>query len=147
MTTIDATAVPAEFRAVLDRVGEALDAMFRGDHRPYTALWADTDDVTLYGAWGRTEQGHEALARTFAWVGSRFSDGVVEPYEYRVIVVSGDVGYTVGFERAEVRVDGGPSRPMVLRVTHGFRRIDGAWWLTHRHADFPPAVQGPTDDE
>jgi len=41
----------------------------------------------------------------------------------------------------------GRDRPMLLRVTHGFRRTDGAWWLTHRHADSPPAVQGPTDDE
>lgn len=27
---------------------------------------------------------------------------------------------------------------MTLRVTHVLRRIDGRWWLVHRHADYPP---------
>ncbi|HSK58326.1 MAG TPA: nuclear transport factor 2 family protein [Actinomycetospora sp.] len=144
MTTISAVDAPPDVVAFLDRVGEALDAIFRGDHRPYAALWAHDDDVTLFGAWGPIEQGHEGVTRTFAWVGSRFSDGLMEPYEYRVITVSGDLGYTVGFERGTVRVDGGPPTPMALRVTHGFRRIDGAWRLTHRHADFPPVDQRTT---
>jgi hypothetical protein len=26
-------------------------------------------------------------------------------------------------------------------VTHVLRRIDGRWWLVHRHADFPPVDQ------
>ena len=95
--------------------------------------------MTLYGAWGPTEQGHERVTRTFTWVASRFSDGVVEPPEYIVVAASGDLGLTVGFERGVVRVDGGAPQPMTLRVTHGFRRLDGRWWLTHRHADHPPA--------
>jgi ketosteroid isomerase-like protein len=139
MTTTGAVTAPPDFLATLDRVGAALDAMFRGDPRPYAALWADTDDVTLYGAWGPIEQGHDDVTRTFDWVASRFSDGVLEQCDYRVVAVSGDLGVTVGFERGVVRVDGGERRPMVLRVTHGFRRIDGTWWLAHRHADFPPA--------
>jgi ketosteroid isomerase-like protein len=54
---------------------------------------------------------------------------------------SGDLAYTVGFERGKVEVDGGPRRPMTIRVTHVYRRIDGVWQLVHRHADFPPADQ------
>ncbi|GAA4873394.1 YybH family protein [Actinomycetospora straminea] len=140
MTSTRAVDAPPDFLAFLDRVGTALDAMFAGDPEPYTALWADRDDVTLYGAWGPIEQGLPALARTFRWVASRFSEGSVEQ-ELAVVAVSGDLACTVGFERGVVRVDGGPLAPMVLRVTHGFRRIDGAWSLTHRHADFPPRDQ------
>ncbi|GAA4904709.1 ketosteroid isomerase-like protein [Actinomycetospora succinea] len=132
------TEAPADFLVFLDRVGAALDAMFTGDPRPYAALWPDRGDVTLYGAWGPIEQGRAPVTRTFDWVASRFSDGVMEPYDYRVVAVDGDLAYTVGFERGVVRVDGGPRAPMVLRVTHGFRRIDGDWWLVHRHADYPP---------
>ena len=141
MTTTRAVSAPPDFLAMLDRVAVALDAIFAGDPAPYAALWAHIDDVTLYGAWGPIERGHERVTRTFAWVASRFSDGVMEPPEYTVVAVSGGLGLTVGFERGVVRVDGGPPQPMTLRVTHGFRRLDGRWWLTHRHADYPPLDQ------
>ncbi len=49
--------------------------------------------------------------------------------------------YTVGMEEGEVRVDGRAPFLMRLRVTHVLRRVDGEWWLVHRHADFPPADQ------
>jgi ketosteroid isomerase-like protein len=137
-TTTTTTAAPPDLRAFLDRVDDALDAMFRGDARPYADLWAQRDDVTLYGGWGTVEKGHADVVRTFAWVGSRFSDGIREREEPSVVVVEGDLAWTVGFERGEVRVDGGPRAPMVLRVTHGYRRLDGDWRIVHRHADHPP---------
>jgi ketosteroid isomerase-like protein len=50
--------------------------------------------------------------------------------------VSGDLAYTVTIERSETRVSGAESvAPMVLRVTHIFRKEDGVWKLVHRHAD------------
>ena len=130
--------VPADLQAALDRVGEALAAMFTGDPAPYAALWAPGEQPTLFGAWGPTEQGHAAVVRTFTWVGSRFSDGVACRPRYRVVDWSGDLAYTVGVEEGEVRVDGGPPSPMRLRVTHVLRRVDGEWRLVHRHADQAP---------
>jgi ketosteroid isomerase-like protein len=59
--------------------------------------------------------------------------------EHHVVASSGDLAYTVGFERSHVSVQGGPRRDMVLRVTHIYRRIDGDLKLMHRHADFAPA--------
>jgi hypothetical protein len=29
---------------------------------------------------------------------------------------------------------------MTIRVTHIYRRIDGEWYLVHRHADFPRPI-------
>jgi ketosteroid isomerase-like protein len=139
--TTDTPAVPADLRAALDRVADALTAMFTGDPAPYAALWAPGAQPTLYGAWGPIEKGHEALMRTFTWVGSRFSDGVACRPRYEVVDCSGDLAYTVGFEEGEVRVDGGPLSTMTLRVTHVLRRVDGEWRLVHRHADFPPRDQ------
>jgi ketosteroid isomerase-like protein len=57
--------------------------------------------------------------------------------ERTVVASSGDLAYTIGFERSHVSVDGGPPRDAVLQVTHIYRRIDGDWKLMHRHADFP----------
>ena len=70
--------------------------------------------------------------------GSRFTGADAVDLEHLVIATSGDLAYTVGFERSHVSIDGGPPGDMTLRVTHIYRRIDGDWRLVHRHADFPP---------
>lgn len=123
-----------------ERVRDALAAMSSGDPEPYIQLWPDLPDVTLFGAWGPIELGYQNLTDTFRWVGGRFSGGALVP-EDTVVHESGDLAYTVGFERGDVSVDGGEPRPMTIRVTHIYRRLDGAWRLVHRHADFPPADQ------
>ena len=133
-------AIPPELRAALDDLEEALAAMGSGDPAPYAALWAEHGDVTLFGAWGPIERGYRRVTRTFDWVASRFSDGALVP-AHDVIGYSGDLAYTVGFERGEVRVDGGDPVAMTLRVTHVLRRLDGNWQIVHRHADVPPADQ------
>ena len=52
-------------------VNHALAAIRAGDPEPWIQCWADTDDVTLFGAWGPVE-GIDDLTRTFRWVGNRF---------------------------------------------------------------------------
>jgi ketosteroid isomerase-like protein len=135
---------PTERRRQLDeafsRLEAALRAICNGNPNPYIALWEQSPDVTLYGAWGPVERGVDALRRTFEWVASRFTGGELVP-EYDMVDMSGDLAYTVGFERGEVSVDGGPRAPMTIRVTHVYRYSDGAWRLVQRHADFPPRDQ------
>jgi ketosteroid isomerase-like protein len=128
------------FDGARKRVRRALASMGSGDPQPYIDCWPERDDVTLFGAWGPIEKGYQRLAETFRWVGSRFKTGQLVP-EDTVAFCSGDLAYTVGFERGEVAVDDGSTRPMTLRVTHIYRRIDGDWRLVHRHADFPPEDQ------
>jgi ketosteroid isomerase-like protein len=135
-----ATIPDQDLADALDRLAEALAAMGAGDPEPYKACWADSDDVTLFGAWGPIEKGHRQLTETFRWVGSRFKAGALVP-ENVVSHVSGDLAYTVGFERGEVSIDGGPATPMTIRVTHILKRVDGDWRLVHRHGDFPPRDQ------
>jgi len=106
MTTADPTDIPPDLARALDRVAHGLNCMLAGNPSPYAACWAPSDTVTLFGAWGPTEQGHGAVIRTFDWVGHRFSDGATVP-DYDVVDVSGDLAYTVGFERGTARVDGG----------------------------------------
>jgi ketosteroid isomerase-like protein len=126
--------------ATLDRVQTALSAIKSGDPGPYIDCFADREDVTLFGAWGPVEQGPRALEETFRWVASRFSGGDAT-VENLVVASSGDLAYTVGFERGTARVDDGPEIDMTIRVTHIYRRVGAEWKLVHRHADFPPADQ------
>ena len=124
----------------LERVTAALAAMGSGDPQPYIDCWAESEEATLFGAWGPIEKGYQQLTETFRWVGNRFKSGQLVP-ENTVVFASGDLAYTVGFERGEVVVDGGIPRPMTLRVTHIYRRFGDEWRLVHRHADFPPEDQ------
>jgi ketosteroid isomerase-like protein len=124
----------------LERLVEAIAAMSAGDPEPYKAWWAGSGDVTLFGAWGPIEKGTDALMSTFDWVGARFTSGRLDS-TYEVVQTSGDLAYTVGFERGDVSIDGGPPTPMTIRVTHILKRVDGDWRLVHRHADFPPRDQ------
>jgi ketosteroid isomerase-like protein len=124
----------------LERVRLAVAEMGSGNPEPYIACWADSDDATLFGAWGPIDKGFRRLAKTFRWVGSRFRSGRLVP-EHSVVASSGDLAYTVGFERGEMTVDDGPPRLMTIRVTHIYRRFGDTWRLVHRHADFPPPDQ------
>ena len=124
----------------LEQVRLALAEMGSGNPEPYIACWADSDDATLFGAWGPIDKGFRRLAKTFRWVGSRFRSGRLVP-EHSVVASSGDLAYTVGFVRGEVTVDDGPPRLMTIRVTHIYRRFGDTWRLVHRHADFPPPDQ------
>jgi ketosteroid isomerase-like protein len=113
-------------------------AMLNGDPGPMISCWADSDDITVFGGWGRTEKGRKPVTDAMRWVASRFSGGDAVSLEHLAIASSEDLAYTAGFERSHVSVDGGPRQEMTLRVTHIYRRIDGGWRLIHRHADIPP---------
>jgi ketosteroid isomerase-like protein len=113
-----------------------------GSGRPeaYIDCWAKSDDATLFGAWGPIEKGYQRLVETFRWVGHRVTGGTLVPEDI-VSFESGDLAYTVGFERGEVSVDANAPASMTIRVTHIYRRIDGECYLVHRHAGFPPSDQ------
>jgi ketosteroid isomerase-like protein len=129
------------FPETLQQVDAAIHAITAGDPDPYIGLWDNSPDATLFGAWGPIERGPSALRETFEWVGRRFGPEGGAVTENVVVETSGSLAYTVGFERGEVRIDGGPLIPMTIRVTHIYRFVNGRWRLTHRHADFLPADQ------
>jgi ketosteroid isomerase-like protein len=127
-------------KQAMRRVEVALTEMRSGRPQPYIDCWANTPDATLFGAWGPIEKGWQPVTDTFRWVGSRFTGGNTK-VDNVVVASSGDLAYTVGFERGPASVNGSPAQEMVIRVTHIYRRDDGEWKLIHRHADFPPADQ------
>jgi ketosteroid isomerase-like protein len=138
--TIKATEIPASLQQTLDRVHSATVAIGRGDPEPYMRLWSRADDVSLFGAWGPCKQGWDQVSQTFRWVATRFAGGELR-CEDLIVNVSGDLAYTVGYERGAMAVDGQEPEPMSIRVTQVYRREDGEWRLVHRHGDFAPIDQ------
>jgi ketosteroid isomerase-like protein len=139
-----------EFHAtMLARQHEAEAAFVRGDPEPRLGLWSRRDPVTLFGAIGMSESGWDQLSRTFRWVASRFSDVSDFRFDVELVEVSGDMAYTLGFERFNGSVAGRPAEPVTVRVTHIYRREDGEWKIVHRHADNPgddPRAKEQADD-
>jgi ketosteroid isomerase-like protein len=102
--------IPQDLDEALDRLAKALAAMGDGDPAPYAALWADSPDATLFGAWGPTEHGHAAVTTTFQWVAERFAEGSIVP-TYDVVGVSGDLAYTVARKPAQCGSTGASPDP------------------------------------
>jgi ketosteroid isomerase-like protein len=128
-----------DFRAtMLARQIEAEEAFVNGDPGPRMELWSRRDPVTLFGAIGMTESGWNQLSETFRWVTSRFSDVSDFRFDVELVEVSGDLAYTLGFERFNGSIAGRPVESVTVRVTHIYRREDGEWKIVHRHADNPP---------
>jgi ketosteroid isomerase-like protein len=133
--------VSAFLHDMLPRQISAERAIHDGDVGPRLALWTRTDPVTLFGAAVVCESGWENLHRTFGMVASWFSNCTSYEFELVAAGASGDLAYTVGLEHTSATVEGEP-RTYTLRVTHVYRREDGAWRIVHRHGDAPPVASG-----
>ena len=119
----------------------AEEAIHNGDVEPRLAMWSREDPVTLFGAAGPNKSGWDEVEPIFHWVASLFSNCRDYSFELVAAGVSGDLGYTVGYERSIISVNGGPSQSNILRATHVYRRENGEWKIVHRHGDHPPVDQ------
>lgn len=133
--------IEEEFRAFLARRQEATAAFFNGDPEPWKAMAAQTDEITMFGGFGGSEQGWEAVGDRYRWAAARNAEGAVH-VELIACHVTPAMAYTVAIERGEVRsTDAHAFAPKALRVTEIFRREGLDWRLIHRHADPLVSVQ------
>jgi ketosteroid isomerase-like protein len=92
---------------------------------------------------GPCKSGSDDVSRISRWVASRFSNCTAYSFELVTAGISGDLAYTVGYERSSRSVDGGPVELSTLRVTHVYRRENGKWKIVHRHGDLLPIDRSP----
>src|SRR3954468_3783373 len=119
-------AQPESFSEALACVDSAIRAMCQGDHRPFAELWSHADDASLFGAFGPARVGWESLNAVLPWVAERYRNGTVE-IENLVVWEGPDVAFTVGYERAQVSIDGRAVQGSTIRITHVFRREGSSW--------------------
>jgi ketosteroid isomerase-like protein len=130
------TPLPDDLREMLDRTVAAENRLVAGDAEPYLALWSGEADVTVLGAMGAHYRGPEQVRQSTDLVALNLRGGRNLKIEPLAIGASGDLAYAVWIERTQAQVVGRDEyAPLVLRVTHIFRREKGAWKLVHRHAD------------
>jgi len=119
----------------LERLTAALARVANGDVSEIKALYSHSEDATSFYGWGGYEKGWKAVSERWDWAGRQFKGGTVS-HRILTTVVSGDLAFTTAIETFRARMDG-MERPTQWsnRVTHVFRREDGAWRLLHRHAN------------
>jgi len=129
--------IDPSLRVFLTQFEEATSRFINGDPSAWKRDASKRDDVTIMGAWGGYEKGwKEAGARYDAVAGRLKESGARVRVEYLSSGVSGDLAYTVAIERSAVqRVGQDVPVQTALRVTHIFRKEEGAWKLVHRQAD------------
>ena len=125
-----------ELGETIDQVMSALNRLVSGDAEPLLALWSHRPDVTVLGGFGGYALGWEQVSQNTRFAAGRFSGA--KSFEIKMLTsgVSGELGYTVWLEHGQVRLAGREEyAPIVIRVTHIFRRELGAWKIIHRHGD------------
>jgi ketosteroid isomerase-like protein len=127
----------------LPRLVSAEAALHSGDVEPRTRLWTRKDPVTLFGALGPCDYGWTSVGTTFQWLAPLFSPCHGYALDLVAAEVSGDMAYTVGFERSVHVMDDGQPAERVLRATQVYRREHEQWRVVHRHGDVPPEDHSP----
>ncbi len=90
-----------DFRTkTIPRQVKAEEALHNGDPKPRLEMWSTRDPVTLFGAWGPCKSGSAEVTRIFRWLASRLSNCKAYNLEVVAAGASGDLAYTVGYERS-----------------------------------------------
>ncbi len=108
-------------------------ALHNGNAAPRRAIWSRNEPVSLLGAW-RDAFGQRQLEEVFTYLEHSFSDCTSYAVELQAYDVADGMAYTSALEHTSASVDGQP-RTYTLRATQVYRREDGAWKVSHRHAD------------
>ncbi len=123
-----------EFLAdTMPRFIEAQTALHNGNVEPWLAMWSQHDPVTVFGSWV-SKAGWDDLNPLFHALAGRVSDCESGDIDLVAAGASGDLAYTVTYERTSASVNG-VAKAYTLRVTQIYRREEGEWKLAHRHGD------------
>ena len=107
-----------------------------GNADVYKALYSRRDDVTLANPFGPPARGWSEVSARLDAAARNYQDGEVIGFDNVSTVIASELAYTVEIESYRARVGGAADMtPAAVRVTTVFRREDGAWKVTHRHAD------------
>ena len=115
-----------------------------GNPEVYKTLYSRRDDVTLANPFGPPARGWSEVSTTLDRAAENYADGEVVGFENVSKVLTSDLAYTVEIESYRARVGGADMLASVaVRVTTIFRRENGVWKVTHRHADPITAPRPP----
>jgi ketosteroid isomerase-like protein len=127
-------AAEKEIREATTLFYAALNSALQGDLNPLGAVWSHRPDVSNLGGVGGRALGWNEVRTDFQSLSRLYPAGRIDPQD-TIVVVGGDIGYSVCNESGRLRSSEGPMVNFNRRATNIFRREDGKWKLIHHHAD------------
>ena len=129
-----------DFKQFLETRRSAASAYVNGDYAPLSEIVAQHSPATFFSPMGDVTEAASAVAARYDKDAAAFDTGGTTQLEILHCDSSGDLGYWVGYQVADVRMKGKPEPiTMKIRITEIFLREHGAWKMIHRHADMPKA--------
>ncbi len=133
MTAGNGTAAEAQIRALIDRQATAIRAK---DVDASVASYAP--EVLLFDVVGPLRAiGSAALRERLAQWFASFEGPIGYQLRDLRITTGDDVGFAHSLNRVRATTTGGGKLDMWWRATVGYRKVDGAWTVTHQHASVP----------
>lgn len=127
-----------DFKQFLETRGKAALGYVNGDFEPLSEIVATNAPASFFGPMGDVTETAGDVAARYRKDAAAFDKGSTSELDMMHYGNSGDLGYWVGHQVAEVRMKGKPDPvAMKIRVTEIFRREQGGWKMIHRHADMP----------
>ena len=127
-------AAEKEIREATTLFYAALNSALQGDLGPLGVVWSHRPDVSNLGGVGGRALGWNEVRTDFQSLGRLYPAGRIDPQD-TIVVVGGDIGYSVCNETGRLRSSEGSMVSFNRRATNIFRREDGKWKLIHHHAD------------
>ena len=149
-TVNPATITDSSFKTFLVKWEDCITHFINGDPSLWKQNSSQTDDATIFGAFGGYgEKGWKDVGTRYDWASSQYKpSGAKTKVEYLSIIVGSDLAYTVSIERSDALLgDMKKTAPRVLRATQIFRKENDEWKLLHRHADPLIEKKGATTAE
>jgi hypothetical protein len=138
-----AESVNPEWAAFMEKFEAAEAELTQGRPAAFKALWSQSPDVSIYGAFGGVASGCDTVATRLDWAGRQFSEGTRSREEIGC-TVSDKLAYLAQIERICYRIPGhAEETTLELRATLVFRREADGWRIVHRHADPLMSTQAP----
>jgi ketosteroid isomerase-like protein len=130
-----------EIRAATILFYAALNTAIHGDLSPLSAVWSHRPEVTNLNGLGGLALGWTEVRADFRNMARLYPAGqFAPPQNFVMVVVVGDIGYSVCRETGELRSSDGPMVRFDRRATNIFQREDGKWKMIHHHADATTAL-------
>ena len=128
--------LPPALEAAITESHEALGKILNGDPSGYTALFADSDDITLGNPFGPFGKGRAAVVAALNNAANKYTDGSVVRVERVAVYGGGDQFVLVEIEHDQAKLGTATeSSQFSARVTSVYERNGARWELVHRHAD------------
>ncbi|MGB8804952.1 MAG: hypothetical protein WCC93_08505 [Chthoniobacterales bacterium] len=123
--------IEPDFRTFLARWEDAQSHFSNGDPTLWKQNSSQSEDATIFGAFGGYEKGWNEVGPRYDWAASQFREsGAKKQIEYLNTASGGEFAFSVAIERDEVRVgDQDKPAPRALRVTQIFRKENGSFCI------------------